>query len=222
MQAAFETAFRARGVERLFVRMRAGAQHLHHLLLARDVAVAVQRRGREQHLQRLRLGRRQVGGAAGGHDRHQRAHARRMAQRDLLADGAAHRGADDVGAIDAQRIEQADRIVGHVGQRVRHLARAHRHAGQCLPEQLGHVGNTRGAQARGLSDVAVVEADDAVAATGQAFAEGFVPRNHLRAQAHDEQQRWRRRIAEAVVGQLDAVGRSERRGRGVALHGAWR
>ena len=41
---------------------------------------------------------------------------RRAAMR--LGDHAAHRDADDVGALDAELVEQAGAVVGHVGQSV--------------------------------------------------------------------------------------------------------
>ena len=43
--------------------------------------------------------------------------------RHRLGDHPAHRGADHVGALDAEVVEQADGVGGHVGQQVRHLRR---------------------------------------------------------------------------------------------------
>ncbi len=44
-----------------------------------------------------------------------------MGQRELLRDHPAHRDADDVGALDLEPVEQADRVGGKVGDRERQL-----------------------------------------------------------------------------------------------------
>ena len=62
---------------------------------------------------------------------------------------------------------------------------------------------------RGFADVAVVEADDAKAARGELAAEIVVPVDHLGAEAHDQQQRFRGRVAENLVADVDAVGASD-------------
>ena len=41
-----------------------------------------------------------------------------MVDRDQLGDHAAHRGADDMGALDAERVHESDSVVGHVVQGV--------------------------------------------------------------------------------------------------------
>jgi hypothetical protein len=56
---------------------------------------------------------------------------------------------------------------------------------------------------RRAADVAVVEADDAKARVDELAAEVHVPRDHLRAEAHDQQQRRVRRVAERVVAEAD-------------------
>ena len=57
-----------------------------------------------------------------------------------------------------------------------------------------------------VADVAVVEADDAEAALGQQRAELLVPGDHLRRQAHHQQQRLAVGVAHLLVGELDPVG----------------
>ena len=59
---------------------------------------------------------------------------------------------------------------------------------------------------RGFADVAVVEADDAKAARGELAAEIVIPMDHLGAEPHDQQQRFRGRVAENFVANVDAVG----------------
>ena len=56
------------------------------------------------------------------------------------------------------------------------------------------------------ADVAVVEADDAEAALGQQRAEALVPGDHLRRQAHHQQQRLAVGVAHLLVAELDPVG----------------
>jgi hypothetical protein len=57
-----------------------------------------------------------------------------------------------------------------------------------------------------IADIAVVEADDTKTARGKLTAELVVPMNHLGAEPHDQQQRFRGRIAENLVAKVDAVG----------------
>ena len=64
-------------------------------------------------------------------------------------------------------------------------------------------------QPRRAPDVAVVVADDEVAAPGQLLAEVLVPGEHLRAQAHDQQHRRVGRVAERLVTDLDVADGAE-------------
>ena len=106
--------------------------------------------------------------------------------RDLLRDHAAHRRADDMGARDAERVHQPDRVGRHVLEQIRRgdplalLAFGDRRAGVGwrLPVDLGR-----------LADVAIVVAHDPQAAFGQRDAEVVFPQDHLRAEAGDQQQR---------------------------------
>ncbi len=61
--------------------------------------------------------------------------------------------------------------------------------------------------------VAIVEANDEVAALDQLLAELFFPRNHLCGEAHDQQERLIGRVAKGVVldFHLAVVGRGKRR-----------
>src|SRR5439155_19764779 len=58
----------------------------------------------------------------------------------------------------------------------------------------------------GQAAVAIVEAHDVKAAAGDLAAELVLPEDHLRAQAHDQQQRRMLRVAERLVLDADAVG----------------
>jgi hypothetical protein len=62
---------------------------------------------------------------------------------------------------------------------------------------------------RGFADVAVVKADDAKAARSELPAEIVIPMDHLGAEAHDQEQRFRGWIAENFVADVDAVGASD-------------
>ena len=105
----------------------------------------------------------------------------------------------------AQRIEHADRIGRHVLQQIgrQNALAAHR-----LAEGGRHrIG--RDADLAGFADVAIVEADDVVAARRQRLAEGLVPDDHLRAQPHDQQQGGICRPPEGLAADVDAIGLDE-------------
>ena len=57
-----------------------------------------------------------------------------------LGDHRAHRGAGDVGAIDAERVDEADRVVGHVAKRIGNIRRIPRHD---LRQERGNVGRAQ-------------------------------------------------------------------------------
>ncbi len=59
----------------------------------------------------------------------------------------------------------------------------------------------------GTADVAVVEADDAEAAVGEQAAETVEPGDHLRRQAHHEDQRLAVGLADLLITELDPVRR---------------
>src|SRR5215471_15420399 len=71
-----------------------------------------------------------------------------------------------------------------------------------------------------LADVAIVEADHAKAARGELLAERVVPMDHLRAEAHDQQQGFGVTVAEDLVADVDAVG-ADGLGRLMSGHGAF-
>ena len=86
----------------------------------------------------------------------------------------------------AERVEHAGSVVGHVGHGV---GAGDRHADRVLQRIEGEVGCTEVVEALAQADVAVVEADHAIAPCHQAGHELGVPGHELHAQAHDEQQR---------------------------------
>ena len=106
-----------------------------------------------------------------------------MPRRQQLGDHAAHRRTDDMRAFDAQRIHQSHRVLRHVVQRVRCLdgqpqQTAQRHAHR--------VGRAEGVEFTGQTDIAIVEANDAIARRRQCTHEFHRPRNQLRAEPHDQ------------------------------------
>src|SRR5438105_589115 len=105
-----------------------------------------------------------------------------MIQRHELGDETTHRRADHVRGRDPERIQQTNRVVGHIFERIPRV-----HAGR---------------EAR----VPVVETDDQEAATGEQGAEVVVPAEHLGAEPGDQQHRRRLRVAEGLVLDLDPVG----------------
>jgi len=115
-----------------------------------------------------------------------------------LHDEAAHRRAHDVRGADAQRIEQTNRVIGEIIERIRRLP---------VTRQRGHdVGLAGLLHLRREAAVSIVEPDDVETPGGELLAEGLVPAEHLRAQPHDEKQRRGIRIAKRLVFDFDAVG----------------
>ena len=158
---------------------------------ALDVAVAVAGRRLEEIAVdgERRLA---VQAAAGrGHDRGEGPDHLRMLGGEHLPDHPAHRGADHVGGRDSQLAKQHRRVLRHVAERVllvreapgEHLLDARR-----LEVEVG-----------GAADVAVVEADHVKATLREPLAEVLVPGDHLRRQAHDQQDRRVVRIPEGLV-----------------------
>ena len=83
------------------------------------------RRALDDREQGPRRRRRQERLVVAGEDHRQRDGPRGVPRREDLRDHPAHRGADDVGAVDAQVVEHRGGVVGHVLQRV------HRRAAAC-------------------------------------------------------------------------------------------
>ena len=101
----------------------------------------------------------------------------------MLGDHSAHGLADDVRGVDVQGVEQAGGVVGHVGE-----------------------GVAAGGELLGEPDVAVVEADDVVAAVGELLAELLVPAEHVCTETLDQHHRGVVGIAERVVVQRHPMG----------------
>jgi orotidine-5'-phosphate decarboxylase len=98
--------------------------------------------------------------------------------------------------IDFELIHQADRVRGHVRQRV---ARGDGVA-QKLQER-----RRRSLQVGRAADVAVVKAHHVQAARRKLCAEVLLPGDHLRAEAHDQQRRRIGRVAEGLVAEGDPL-----------------
>ena len=136
------------------------------------------------------------GGIAGGrHDRGQRADALRVLDRHRLGDHPAHRRADQVRAVQPERVEQPDRVPGHVGQRVRRR-------GRVTAEDRSEIRRRSLGQVAREPDVAVVRSDDVHALPGERLAEAVGPAEHLRAQPHQQQHGWKVGLPEALVGDV--------------------
>ena len=126
-----------------------------------------------------------------------------MIGRDKLGDHAAHGGADDMGALDAERVEHASRVICHVVEIVgggRLLARrGRRHHG-------GQVGRTGLVELVRETHVAIVERDDAETALAEHVDQPLRPTCHLRAKAHDEQDGFAVARTVRLVFDADAIG----------------
>jgi hypothetical protein len=109
-----------------------------------------------------------------------------MLDGDRLGDHAAHRRAHHVGRFETEVVEQADRVGGHVGQRV-----GHRREG-LIGERSNHhrpeVDLDRVELGRQAA-VTVVEADHVVTAPDERFAQSVRPGGQLCGEPHHQQQR---------------------------------
>src|SRR5690606_21492256 len=142
------------------------------------------------------LGRRRHAEVGGGHDRGEGEHAIGVLDGERLGDHAAHRGAHHVRGLPAERVHQPGRVLGHVLQEV---GRGPAGSGGARVVEMGR-------QAR----VAVVEPDDVVPLLRELCAEPVVPVDELGAQPHDQKERAPAGRAEALVRDVDAVGRCDR------------
>src|SRR3546814_8643149 len=91
----------------------------------------------------------------------------------------------DMRALDAERIEQAHGIRRHVIERISRFRRLTRHK---RAKDRRHVRHTRRIELGRKADIAIVEADDAIAARHQLMAKIDRPHGELRAKngrAHD-------------------------------------
>ena len=83
-----------------------------------DVALAIGGRGRQEERQHLPAGLAVEAATGVGHDRDERVDALGRLRGQGLGDHAAHRSADDVGAVDLEVVEQPDCVACHVLERV--------------------------------------------------------------------------------------------------------
>jgi hypothetical protein len=104
---------------------------------------------------------------------------------DDLGDRATHGHPDEVGALQAERVEHPERIVDQVTARISGL--------------------TRGVMHR-PARIAMVVADHEPRSGGQALAEPDLPPVHRRAGAHDQEDRRVAPLAEGLGAELDVVG----------------
>ena len=167
-----------------------------------EIVAAQAVRPPRQNCERTGIAGGQVPSSGRRHDRSQTFRPSGMVDRHQLGDHAAHRGADNVGAADAERVHEADRIVGHVIERignVRYLP------GGDLRQQRARLGRRPAREVGRLTDVAVVEPHDAESPGRQAFAQRLWPENELGRQAHDHENERIAVTAEGLVFDIDSV-----------------
>src|SRR4051794_29035611 len=121
--------------------------------------------------------------------------------RHFLRDRRAHRRANDMSALYAERVQQTDHIGRHITQTVGRLDGLPR---QCIFQELRQR-RRRPVDLRGFTDIAIVEANNEKAALCERGAESVIPEDHVRPEAHDQKERQRVEIAERVVAKLDPI-----------------
>jgi hypothetical protein len=126
-----------------------------------------------------------------------------MIDRQQLGDHAAHRCADNMGGADTKCIEDARGVVGHVLEGIGCMQGD-------MQEVMHHVAQApRGfctLDFRRQANIAIIEANDIVASLDERITEVRRPGNHLRAEAHDQQDRVAARVPERVVFDCQSVG----------------
>ena len=127
-----------------------------------------------------------------------------MTRCDVLRNHPAHARPDDVRSLDTERVEQADAIVGHVGQRIGHLGRE---ADLRQQRHLDEAGGFHPVELLAQSDIAIVVTNHAETLRSQGLDQFVGPQRQLRPEAHDQQHRGRSRIALFLVMDLVPVGR---------------
>ena len=105
-----------------------------------------------------------------------------------------------MGPLDAEGVEEADRIVGHVRQRVGHVGQVA--AAEDRVEH-DHRLDLLAVEVRRQSAVPVVEADHVATTLGQRLAQLEVPGDELGREAHHQEQRRIARRPERLVLDLD-------------------
>ena len=122
---------------------------------------------------------------------------------DDLRDHAAHRGADDMRAIDFERVHEPDRVARHVFKAV---AWPHRQPQSGAGQHRRRLDRPDRRQFRRQAGVAIVEANDAKAPARQALAEIVWPCGELHAEAHDEHHRRAVARPDRFIFDVDGVG----------------
>ena len=126
-----------------------------------------------------------------------------MVDRNELRDHAAHRGADDMGALDPERVEKPGRVGGHVVQRI---GRERRAAGFSRDHHGGKVWRAELGEKSRASDVAIVEPHDPEVAGDEPVAYRVPPARQRRIEPMDQKDRGIAIAPEAVVGDVYPVG----------------
>jgi hypothetical protein len=119
-----------------------------------------------------------------------------MLDRSGLSDGSTHGCADEVGALEAQHIQQADGIRGHVRERIGHR-------GQVATEHRRQIGRGRMGKMGRPAHIAVVEPNQVEPALHEGRTETIRPSDQLRRQSLDEQHRRRLGIPQPFVRDIE-------------------
>ena len=125
-----------------------------------------------------------------------------MVDRHQLGNHPAHRRADHMRAGDAQRLEQASAVIGHIPESIGHPCGKADPLAQDLPHQARC---TLALELVRQADIAVVVADDAVPLAHQRLDKLVRPQRHLGAEAHHQQDHFMFGIAIVFIEQLKAI-----------------
>ena len=107
--------------------------------------------------------------------------------------------------VDPEGVEHADGVICHVGEGIGRLDWP---AGHGIFEHGLHVGDSGPVEPGRQADVTVVEPDHVVAGIGELATEFLGPHDHLGTQAHDQEHRRIRRVAELLDLDVQSVHRN--------------
>ncbi len=165
-----------------------------------DVGRAFGGRRRQQHRGRLGKGLSVFGFTGDRHDGGERNDPRAMFDRNVLRDHPAHRCSDDVSLVDAEMIEQSDRVERHVGQRVRNWW--HRKIGEGGRHDRVDI-DAHAVKFRRQATITIVEPDDVKTSIDQSGTETVGPADHLGHETHHQKNRRMTQIAQLFVFEFD-------------------
>jgi hypothetical protein len=126
-----------------------------------------------------------------------------MPDRDRLSDHSPHGHAADVGLLNSQSVQKADRVIPHIIQCVGHTDLLSSHDSS---EGFNEVRNSGFVEFAGEPGIPIIKPDDIVASPCQVSAKVIIPEDQLPAKSYDQEEWPARRVSERVILNLNTSG----------------